>query len=384
MREDSPIRILLLSDFSREPERQLLRGVMDYASEHGGCIFFPLQEFMFDDPSYSTYVINRAKEVGADAIFGRWGGIDEQAVRRLGIPVILRTSRKNYPNLPMLSGDYRKIGLMAAEYFRKQHYVSYAYFGRKGLIWSEQRAEGFRSALEGIGVQYSELWIERIGDDWDKVVSWLEGLPKPVALFAENDLMARPICEICSDRGIAVPQEVAVLGVDDDEFTCNITYPSLSSIHMDFRRQGQELGQAIFRMVAEGRTYPVRIPIHPTVITERGSTLRHNIADPVVSRVLDYIDANYLSYIDVEDIVKQIPLTRRAIEMRFRAAMEPDTIHSYLTSCRINHLCMLLRTTSRPVSVLAQESGFKDSLNIGRTFRQYMGMSPNEYRAIYQ
>lgn len=382
--EIRPIRILLLSDFSREPERILLRGLMQYASGHGGCLLFPMPEFMFDKPEFSSYIIKRAKELNVDAIFGRWGGIDEKQAASLGIPIVLRTHRKEHSEFPMLSGNYRLIGQKAAEFFKNEHYTSYAYFGKKGLIWSDERKEGFRLAVQADKIDYSELLVDDVSSDWNKIASWIASLPKPVAIFAANDTMARPICEICMERRIQIPEQVAILGVDDDEFLCNITYPALSSIHLEFKRQGMELGKAIFEMVHSGTITDYRIPIEPSYITERNSTLKHNISDKYVKQIVDFIDNAFSQPIKMSDIIGDIPLSARAIEIRFKTEMGPHTILSYLASQRVKHMCFLLRTSDLPISEVARLSGFEDVLNVGRVFRKQTGMSPSEYKQRFK
>ena len=216
----------------------------------------------------------------------------------------------------------------------------------------------------------------------EEIKSWLKNLPKMTGIFAVNDVLATKVAELCMETGIDIPNELAVLGVDNDEFLCNIASPKISSIHLDFERQGYELGEAIWRMHREGELRPVRIKVHPMEIVERESTLRHNIKDTYIRRIVEQMDGAYTNPLNVEDFIRDIPLSRRAIEMRFKKEMEPDTLLSYLLRLRINHMCKLLENTELPVSIAAEKAGFDDVLNVGRTFKRYTGMSPVAWRKM--
>ena len=136
-------KLILLCDYSREPERRLLRGLSDFANSVGGWSYFRLSGNLYKNPNQRMEVAKRIKDLNADAVFGRWEGADYSMVKSLGIPVVLRTVDKEYPELPMLSGEYGEIGTMAAQFFLRQHYDHYAVFGYKGNLWSRKRIEGF-------------------------------------------------------------------------------------------------------------------------------------------------------------------------------------------------------------------------------------------------
>lgn len=375
------LRILLLSDISREPERQLLKGMFQYATNHGGCSFFSVSSFMFDDPEYVDEIINRARTLEVNVIFGRWPGIDEEKVKSLGIPVFLRTHKKYYADFSMLTGEHKEIGRLAAEFFIGKKFKSVAFYGIRDLIWCKERLEGFEERIQREkDISLSSFMAESTQKDWNGISQWLHTLKKPVGLVASNDVMAHAISEICQEEHLKIPEEISLLGIDDDEFMCNISNPKLSSIHMEFFKQGEELAKAMIDIV-EGRTRgPVRIPIKASGIMERESTLQHNIKDKYVKQIVEYLESNYSDTIDVDRMLENIPLTRRTIEMRFKKEMEPFTMLSYLTELRVRQMCKLLRETELPVNRIAEKCGFYDTLNVGRTFSKIMGVSPRKYR----
>ena len=374
-------KLILLCDYTREPERRLLRGLSDYANSKGGWTYFQIPPGIYNDPDRSMEIVERARDIDADAIFGRWNGINESIAEQLGIPVVLRSGSVDYPYLPMLSGDYAEIGRMAAEYYYKHHYYNYAFLGYSGLTWSDERKEGFKGFLEKRSMTVHCFVTEHSNSGRNPGIKhWLQDLPKPVALFAANDVLANAIAETCQEAGIDVPREIAILGADNDDFLCNIACPTISSINLDFERQGRELGAAIYKMRQEGKVSPIRIVLHPIDVRERESTVRYNIQDPYVRQIIDYIDINYTSAISIKDIICDIPLSRRALEMRFKKEMAPETILSYLFGLRVKDMCHYLSTTDMPVSLAAEKSGFTDIFNVGRTFKRFTGMSPAQYR----
>lgn len=374
-------KLILLCDYTREPERRLLRGLSDFANSKGGWSYFQIPPSIYNDPARSMEIVERTKDINADAIFGRWNGVNKSIADQLGIPVVLRSGSMDYPYLPMLSGDYAEIGRMAAEYYFKHHYYNYAFLGYSGLTWSDERQAGFRNFLEKKGMTVYCFATEHSNSGRNPGIKhWLMNLPKPVALFAANDVLANAAAEACQEANIDVPKEISILGADNDDFLCNIACPTISSINLDFERQGRELGAAIYRMRQEGSITPVRIVLHPIGIKERGSTLRYNIQDPYVRQILDYIDINYTSPISIKDIIREIPLSRRALEMRFKKEMAPETILSYLFGLRVKDMCHYLSFTDMPVSLAAEKSGFTDVFNVGRTFKRFTGMSPAQYR----
>lgn len=373
-------KLLLLCDYTREPERRLLKGLSDFAKTKGGWTYFSVSPAVYNNPNRSQEVIDRIYSTGVDAVFGRWEGITPEIAAGLGIPVVLRTGRQDYPDFPMLSGNYREIGMMGARFFQKQHYRSCAYIGYKGLIWSEERKEGFLEVLMPTGVQVSVCDIEFADPDDFAIKEWLQSLPKPVGIMACNDVVAERIAETSTEIGIRIPEDLALLGVDNDDFLCNISFPSLSSIHLNFEKQGRELGQTLFQMCETGKIWPARIKVEPMEIIERNSTLKHNIQDKYIKRIVEFIDENYTTPFTLEDVLSDIPLSRRAVELRFKKEMAPETMLSYLTGLRIKHMCKLLETTHLPISEIAEMSGFDDVVNVGRTFKKYTGLTPMKYR----
>ena len=375
------IKILLLTDYSQESERRFLNGFVKYTDTQGGCIFYPMSHLISDRKDNSREIIGFARKFKVDAILGRWPNIDTVEAKKLGIPIFLRVYKEEYSEFPMLTGHYKEFGAYAADYFIQQNFDSYASIGLDGILWSKERLEGDGEQVRR--VMRKETYRYEVKDfqtESTDVARWLHSLPKPVALFACNDFVARQVTEICLLESINIPEEISLLGVDNDEFMCNISSPTLSSIKLNFEKHGYELAKVLFKMVREGQIWPARIPVEAVGVVERMSTKPKVISDPYIREIVEFITHNYKTDIDIRKLVSFIPLSRRAIEIKFKKEMHPYTITSFITRLRLDNFCHLLESTDMPVSEAAVKSGFIDTTNFSTIFRRYKGMTPSEYR----
>ena len=379
------IKILLLTDYTQESERRFLNGFVKYTDTQGGCIFYPMSHLISKTRDNSKEIIKIAKKFKVDAILGLWHNINVEEARKLNIPIFLRTYKKVYNEFPMLTGHYKEFGAYAADFFINQNFSNYAFIGMKDILWSVSRYEGYSEQITLMKKVRTHCYeVEDFQNEIKEISSWLHSLPKPIAMFACNDFMARQVTEICQMNGIRIPEDISLLGVDNDEFMCNISSPTLSSIKLNFEKHGYEIAQTLFKMVAEKKTWPARIPVEAIGVVERMSTNRKIIADPYIREIVDFISRNYTQDIDIRKLTSFIPLSRRAIEMKFKKEMHPYTISSYIMKLRMEHFCSLLESSELPVSTAADQSGFIDNSNFSTLFKKYKGMTPTEYRKKYR
>lgn len=375
------LKILLLTDYSQESERRFLNGFVKYADTQGGCIFYPMSHLISQTKDNSREIIKLAKKFKVDAILGLWHNINVAEAQKLNIPIFLRTYKRVYDEFPMLTGHYKEFGAYAARYFIEQNFKDYAFIGMKDIIWSISRFEGYSEQIAtSRKVTTYRYEVEDFQDEIEEIKKWIHSLPKPVALLACNDFMARQVTEICQMEGIRIPDDISLLGVDNDEFMCNISSPTLSSIKLNFEKHGYEIAETLFKMVSQNRTWPARIAVEAIGVVERMSTKRKVISDPYIREIVDFISRNYTQEIDIGKLTSFIPLSRRAIEMKFKKEMYPHTITSYIMKLRLEQFCHLLETTELPVSIAADKAGFIDNSNFSTIFKKYKGMTPTEYR----
>ena len=374
------IKVILLIDCASEFDRKLMRGIMKYSKENGPWLFYRMKPQIYSGKDREEQVIKWAKKWNADAIIGRWNETKSSLLEELNIPVVLQNNRTRSSIYSNLTGDYEGTGIMAAEYFRKKFFINYAYFGVRDIIWSEERYVGFKSEVLKDKANFFEYKEDpNAEEDREKLTEWLKTLPKGTALFCCDDAHALFVTETCRMAGISIPDDIAVLGVDDDDLLCEISDPPISSIQLEVEEGGYQACRLLHQRLLSNSANPFNISIRPTGIRERQSTSSFNISDPHVLNIIRYIGDNYKNEISIPDILGIAPLSRRSVEVRFKKATG-QTIYQYLLSMRIEHLAYLLTTTDRSPSELAYEVGFRDLSNIFRTFKRFKGCTVSEYR----
>ena len=222
-----------------------------------------------------------------------WHNINEKEAQKLNIPIFLRTYRKEYRDFPMLTGYYKEFGTYAGKYFTDQSFENYAFIGMKNILWSMSRCDGYREHIRRFNKNVYEYHVEDFRTELKAIAAWLHSMPKPVALFACNDFMARKVTELCLVENIRIPDDISLLGVDNDEFMCNISSPTISSIRLNFEKHGYELAGIMFQMIKEKRIWPARIPVEAVSIVERMSTKRKAISDPYIRDIVEFINNNH-------------------------------------------------------------------------------------------
>lgn len=373
------IKVILLIDCADEHDRKLLRGIMRYSKENGPWLFYRLLPDYRFSSGCEEKAIEFAKSWKADAIMGRWNDSKLHLLDELDIPVVLQNNRSRSDVFSNISGDYDTTGRLAAQYFRNKLYTEYAFYGIKDIVWSEERCEGYRSEVEKFkGHFYS--YMEQVGEDnREMTVEWLMNLPKPIAVFCCDDAHALFLTETCKISGIRVPEDVAILGVDDDDLLCHISDPTLSSIQMDVENGGYMTCKLLHEQLKSGSRKPFNVNITPLRIHERKSTSVWNITDSQVLRLIEVIENDYSRDLKMDELLQTVSLSRRSIEMRFKKVMGV-TIYQYLLKVRVEHLAYLLVTTDRPYIDIVYDVGFRDYNNVSRIFRKFKGCSPQEWR----
>ena len=231
------IKILLLIDYSSEFDRKLLRGTCPILQRKQYLALFTGYLLIIAQCMVNKAFLKWAKEWKADAIIGQWNNDTIDLQKELNIPVVLQNYHHRSVTYSNLTGDYKGTGRMAAQFFAKRMFRNFAYFGVKGVVWSDERCEGYRQEVKRIGGEFFSFESDKQEDEIRMEVSrWLQELPKPVALFCCDDAHALFISETCKMTNIPIPEDIALLGVDNDELMCNISDPPISSIEPRSRK----------------------------------------------------------------------------------------------------------------------------------------------------
>lgn len=298
--------------------------------------------------------------------------------------VINDTQRELVSGSSTIVTDSLAIGKMAAEYFLDLGFKNFAYCGFRGLQWSEKRLKGFTTTLQDSGIgnlfEYRDDFsgMRQSSTERWKISEWLKQLPRPSCVFACNDDRALYILEACKIAGLSVPEEIAVLGVDNDELVCNLSSPSMSSIELDFDQAGFWAAQHLKQLIHD-RAQTQVISVSPIEIVERHSTDIWAVSDEAVVSALIFIRNHYRQPIQAVDVVQASGLSRRELEKRFKKYLR-RTIKSEIERLRMEWIKKKLLSSSQPIYQIAGELEFTDPEHFSRYFKHFTGQTPSQFR----
>ncbi len=383
------IRLILLTDFTEAFAHNLLKGILEYSKRNEPWVVSRMP------PSYKkTFgiqgVLDWAKSWQADAIIGQFDDDDNvELFPQNGIIALAQDFKSKFTTIPNITSDYRLTGKIAADYFIKKGFKHFAYYGYKNSVWSKERYEGFLEHItkNKFSVNFYAYQEQLLDELWHyattPLLTWLESLPKPTALMACDDTQGYRIAEVCRANNIKIPEEIAILGVDNDEMTCNMAVPPLSSIRLNIARGGFLAAELIEKLLKNKDSDFFDIIIQPIHVVERFSTNFYSSSDPHILTVLKYIHENLTSKLQVSDIVRQVPLSRRLLEIRFKQVTK-QPIYKYIFKLRIDYFAQLLLTSTDPIVYVAAQAGLNDYRNLSRQFKALKKESPREYRKRHQ
>ena len=382
-------KVILLLDFAEEYSKSLLKGIKAYAKESGKWLFCSMPLFHRETLGMSG-ILRWAKEWGAHGIIGQL--YNDPEIDRLldaNIKVIAQDFKERFHNIPNITGGYFEAGAMAAEYFLKKCFTHFAFYGFKDIVWSRERATGFeqRLAYAGFSVHYfehtgptaDELWYYRPS----ALSRWLKSLPKPIALMACDDNQRQHITEACRLSHIRIPEDIAVLGVDNDEMICELSDPPLSSISLNAEKGGYQAAHRMEQMILTDTYNGEDIYVGPLQIITRQSTDIYATNDIQVAASLKYIHHNIEKNLCVQDVLKVIPLSRRVLEKRFLECTGMP-IYKYISTLRMEKFAEKILQTDHAIYEIALDLGYEDSKNVARQFKQIYGCSPFVFRKRQQ
>ena len=379
------IKIILLSDFSEEYNKNLLRGITRYSKDHGPWTFCKMPTYYRETIGIDG-ILKWAKEWEADGIIGQFYNDEEvEKFTKAKIPVIAQDFKERFTDIPNITGAYKETGRLGADYFLKKGFRNFAFYGFGNIVWSRERAEGFEERIQeaGFDVHYYEHKDSRAIDLWyykpSALSVWLKSLPKPIALMTCDDNQGHHITEAAKHAGIRIPDEVAVLGVDNDEMVCDLSDPPLSSIELDSEKSGYEAARLMEQMIEEKTCCGPDIVVKATQVVTRHSTDIFASKDKYIVSALKYIHGNLDKNLKVDQVLKEVPLSRRSLEKRF-IMTTGYPVYEYIYNQRIEKFTQKLLETDMTIFEIALDLGLSDSKNIARQFKQIKGVTPMEYR----
>jgi LacI family transcriptional regulator len=276
------------------------------------------------------------------------------------------------------------IGRLAADHLLDRGLRTVAYFAGEWSWWSDTRREAFRRNLQRSGRSYDYFELQparrsRKRIDEDHLIRWLDSLPKPCGVLAAGDVYAIQVTNACRRRGIAIPTQIAVLGVDNDPVICSVSFPPLSSIDLNGRRVGYEAAALLARMMAGGAPPKKTVLVEPGQVITRESTDIMAVEDADVAQAIRLIREHACRGLRATEVAEAVGLSRRALQQRFQRVLQ-RTPKQELMQVQIDRAKILLSQTDMSVEQVSRRSGFTTFEYFVRAFRREMGITPRRYR----
>ncbi len=312
---------------------------------------------------------------------------DARIARALPFPVVNITAYFPEPGVTTVTADHREIGRLAAKHLLERRFRKFGYYGSRDLYFSQLRRDGFIEVIEKNGGSCAVLEVSSIvatGRMWTRqqqeLDDWLRSLKPPVAIMASTDLRADILLETCRRLGLRVPDDIAVIGVDNDPVVVSHAQPPLTSIERDDQRAGELAASTLDEMMAGRRDRRQVLSVPPLGVVARQSTETMAVEDPVIANLVQYIRQHIAENFGVERLPPQVPCSRRTLENRFRAqlgASPAEIIHRL----RVDQARRLLEAEHpQSLAAIATACGFSDMRNFRLVFRRYQKQSPAGYR----
>lgn len=376
----------LLVESSRAYGRGLLRGIATYIRNHGRWTVFHQERTMSADaPPW-------LRSWRGDGVIAR---IESRALiaalRRLRIPVVDLRGMHDLPGIPLIETNDRRVTELAAGHLLERGFDHYAFCGYASANFSRRRLRYFLPLLRGAGrtvdvyeaagpLGRDTAFAEGRGLQYEPgLARWIRSLPRPVAVMACNDVRGQQVLNACRDLNLGVPEDVAVIGVDNDPLVCDLSDPPLSSVEPDTERIGAEAAALLDRMM-DGRAAPSRkIFVDPVGVVARPSTEISAIRDRQVATALRFIRQHACEGIGVEDVLDAVPVSRSTLERRFAALLRRSP-RDEIVRVRLEHVRRLLRETDFPLSEIARIAGLRHAETLCALFKRETGETPGAYR----
>lgn len=387
----SPPRVALLIETSTEYGRGLLRGILRYSRLHGPWS-------LYVSPGHLDQVLPTTKSWGGTGIIARIASPEvAKEILATRLPCVASSLIESWAPTPgACFGEIRTapeaISRAGAGHLLEARIRAFAFCGFNDCPWSSRREMEFvriieqqsypcfRHRINWANWMQQSNWISNWNREESTMVRWLRNLPKPLGLMACNDACGRQVLQACATAGLQVPDEVAVVGVDNDEMLCELSNPPLSSIALDVEKAGYEAAALLDRMMNGERAEGQVVWVRPTHVAARRSSDVIAQDDQVVAAALKFIRDNGKMSISVDHVAEQAGVARRTLERRFLRAFGRSVL-SEITRCRLERAKQMLLETDLPAQKVAREAGFGSLKTLNRAFGRHVGTTPGNFRA---
>jgi LacI family transcriptional regulator len=374
--------VALLIETSRAYGRGLLRGIIRYQREHRPwSIYFQPHDLDAPPPPW-------LKKWHGNGILAR---VEDrrmaQAIRRTGLPAV--DMRFSIPRLglPAVGIDNREVVRLALEHLRENGFRRFGFCGlpRRLNTWMDLRCDLFCEQVhaaghecfvyEGIARPQAATWEE----EQEQIAAWVLRLPKPIGLVACNDNRGQQVLDACRRVNVLIPDEAAVIGVDNDEILCNLSTPPLSSVDINTQRVGYEAAALLDRMMAGDPPPAQPLLLAPLAVVPRQSTDVLATEDRTLAAAIRLIREHACEGLRLKDFARRTGLSRRELERRVRRLLGRSPKEEIMR-IQMERARQLLTESALPVATIAAKCGFSQAKYFSQVFRTRFGLPPGGYR----
>jgi LacI family transcriptional regulator len=365
---------LLLSE-KAEYGRGVLRGIADFAKDHPHCRF---RVFTPDRPGIGELI--KWRPDGMVVMLAQKNLISQLLV--LNKPTVYVCQPPTIANRICVQSDDLAVGRLGAEHLLERGAITYGFVGLSEGAAVEVRAEAFRKTIGEAGnacVVFKPLGKNPGIKECTALLQWLKKCPKPLAVMACNDICGRLVLETAKQAGFTIPDEVAVLGVDNEDPLSRLVWPGLSSVNLATDAIGRKAATLLHRCLVGAPAANGSTLLPPLGIIVRGSTRQLALEDPVLARVIGAIHETVGSPLSVGDLLKLVPISRISLERRFRRLLNRTPLQE-MRRIRVAQARQLLLATDMPLKAIAAQCGYAAPSRLIEAFQQETGFTPSGYR----
>ena len=382
-----PRSVGVFLEVGRAAMRKVVSGVMTFAHQRGNWnVFLPE---------------SRSSSSLESMLAGHWDGVivgfddpNGPDLLRLSVPLVGVGGGYGWfrpdMSIPYVGTDNTAVARLAADHLLERGFVHFAYCGYSPTPvngCSKKREQAFLEAISAAGYSCAiHNVLDTASDTWERLcgelAQWLTSLPRPLGLMACNDSRALQILEACRMAGLRVPEDVAVVGVDNEEAVCPFTDPPLTSVDQGAQQTGYEAALLLDQWMNGELVAPGKRSVSPVGIVARGSTEILAVGDDDVAAALQYIRERGCDRISLDDVSRAISSTNATLRRRFKAVLG-RTVHDEIQRIRIERAKRLLVSTDQTFREIARLSGFCSVQHMSTRIRQATEYTPLEYRQRY-
>lgn len=382
LKGDSPDIALIVQSSSYG--QGVLRGIAEYVRTHRPWSIY-VDQWGFNGPLPMWLAAWR----GHGVILQSQPKHVSEMVASLQIPTVDVQQHGSGAGSAAVIADDEAIGRLAAQHLMERGFRYFAYIGAQSLQWSEARRASFTALVRNAGHSCYE-YTSLPGTDQTKteahhcdLAQWLASLPCPLAVMAADDSIGLVVLDACRRANIDVPEQIAVVGVNNDETLCNLSNPPLSSVKLDCELIGFRAAELLDELL-RGATPPTApIAIKPVGVATRRSTDLFELGDSIAAKALRFIHFHACDGISVIDVARHCDIPRKSLE-RSLAMQLGASPHRLISLVKLSRAQALLKETEASLVEIARECGFTHAPYLNVFFKKETGLTPGEYRRMAQ